>query len=288
MRRNIFQIIKNKKSPLKEIYRIQAMLYNKNGIYVGDKIFNVVGAGQHMSIIDYIDKYLFKKWSLREMCIDCNDLFQSLEIDDIPEDDNALTLNFILNYCECIANLLYLVENNPTEKVTLSDIFYATKENIQSFLSWYNYDLKEFPKRGKVLLVLKNALASSVAENAENEDISFLIFEYNHTNLKGDIVRKKEILLALGAEIEPLRAELKIMNQDLEDNVFFMLNNLDIRHNNRKKGDKNYKEKVAKMSKNKLENWYDRLYQLLLVAFSLLDYKTESLEIKKLKIEITN
>ena len=65
-----------------------------------------------------------------------------------------------------------------------------------------------------------------------------------------------------------------------------MLNNLDLRHNNRKKGDKNYKEKVAKMSKTKLEGWYDELYQLMLTAYILLDNKNRILKIAQLKQDI--
>ena len=51
-----------------------------------------------------------------------------------------------------------------------------------------------------------------------------------------------------------------------------MLNNLNIRHNNRSKKDKSkYKEYVAKMSKVRLEKWYDELYQMMLLAILLLD-----------------
>ena len=66
-----------------------------------------------------------------------------------------------------------------------------------------------------------------------------------------------------------------------------MLNNLNLRHNNRKKGDKNYKATVATMKKATLENWYDELYQLMLTAYTLLDNKERMKKIAMLKQEIT-
>ena len=65
-----------------------------------------------------------------------------------------------------------------------------------------------------------------------------------------------------------------------------MLNNLDIRHNNRKKGDKNYKEYVAKMRKDRLEKWYDELYQMILLALLILDNVDRTGKVKQLKDKI--
>ena len=60
---------------------------------------------------------------------------------------------------------------------------------------------------------------------------------------------KKQILLALGSELEPKRRELEKRNKQLSEDIFFMLNNLNLRHNNRSKKDKNYKAYVANMQK---------------------------------------
>lgn len=66
----------------------------------------------------------------------------------------------------------------------------------------------------------------------------------------------------MGAELEPKRNVLKGINQSLERNIFFMLNNLNLRHNNCAEGDKNYKKAVASMTPMDLEHWYDVLLQL--------------------------
>lgn len=50
-----------------------------------------------------------------------------------------------------------------------------------------------------------------------------------------------------------------------------MLNNMNIRHNN--KSGNNKKELVAQMDDEELENWYDELYQLLLFCILIKDNK---------------
>lgn len=288
MRKNIFEIIKAKKSILQELSRIQDLIRKKGGVYENHDVFAALTRGTPKSIIEYIDSKLFKKWKQRGTCIDCEDLFQTLGIDYFPEMEDDITDEYLLNFCECIANLIALLQNNVIQGDTLTDIVSATEENIKNILSWYNYEIKVFPKEEKVLVVSKNPLTASVVENLESPDLAYLIIEYNHHLLKGNIERKKSILLALGAELEPKRAEIKALNKDLEDQIFFMLNNLNLRHNNKEKGDKHYKEKVAKMKKTTLENWYDELYQLMLTAYTLLNNKERMKKIATLKQEINS
>ena len=132
------------------------------------------------------------------------------------------------------------------------------------------------------MITEKNAAVTAVAECVD-EELAYQIVKYNHYTLKGDISKKKEILLKLGSELEPKRKQLSPINSQLETNIFFMLNNLNIRHNNRSKKDKNYKEYVAKMKKNKLEEWYDELYQMMLLAMLELEQVERNQKINELK-----
>lgn len=287
MMKNIFEIVKSQRNPLSEIFRINELLHKNGGVYVIDDPFQFLENGAPTSAIEYIDKYLFKSWKQRGTCIDCSDLEQTLEIDFLPDTKDELTNEFILTYCEYAANMLYLLQQKAAKKDELTDIIFAAEENIKKFLAWYNYELKCYPNEQKVLVVSNNPSATSVAESIENEELSYSVIEYNHYLLKGNIAKKKAILLALGDDLEPRRPEIALINKKLEDSIFFMLNNLDIRHNNRTKGDKNYKEKVAKMSKVKLEKWYDELYQLILTAYICMENEKRINAIDKLKTEIT-
>lgn len=139
-----------------------------------------------------------------------------------------------------------------------------------------------FKNEQRVLITENNATVSDVAENVD-EKLAYQIVKYNHNTLKGDIARKKEILLKLGSELEPKRKQLAKINDALESDIFFVLNNLNLRHNNRSIEDKNYKEYTAQMRKNKLEEWYDELYQMMLLAFLELEQVERNQKIDELK-----
>lgn len=284
MSKNIFEIVKSKKQPLLEILRINVLLNKKGGVYVDCSSFF---EGTPTSVIKYIDDNLFKSWKHRGTCIDCSDFEQTIGIHPIPDTENKLTNEFIIIYCEYVANMIYLLKRKKSKGVELTDIIYAIEENIKNFLAWYNYELKYYPKEQKVLVVPNNPYATSVAESMENEALSYSIIEYNHYLLKGNIDKKKAILVALGADLEPHRAEIASINKKMADSIFFMLNNLDIRHNNRTKGDKNYNEKVANMNTTDLEKWYDELYQLMLTAYLCMENVKRIDAVDKLKTEIT-
>lgn len=127
---------------------------------------------------------------------------------------------------------------------------------------------------------------TAAAEIMPTPTLAVDVVRYKHRTLRGEIELKKEILLAMGAELEAKRKKLHAINASLENDIFFMLNNLNIRHNNKSKGDKNYKEYVAKMRKDRLEKWYDELYQMILLAFLLMDNGKRSEKIKELKGKI--
>lgn len=291
-RKNIFQKLSSNVNYYDEINRIEQLLKNKTGIRieVAPKNWGLEPDFHSLSIESFVDTFVFKSWKQRGTCISCEDMRESLGFDFIFDaKESELELNEILNYFEYASNILNLVtyvklKSNACYSET--DIYKAAEKNIRSCLNWLNHEIKTFDKQQKVLVVEKNPSATAVAEIVE-EDIAYRIMKYNHYILKGDIEAKKEILLTLGNELEPRRKELNSINKQLTDDVFFLLNNLNIRHNNRSKKDKNYKEYVAKMKKDKLKSWYDELYQMILLCFLLLDNRNRTTEIKDLKDKIT-
>lgn len=283
--KSIFEKINSKQQPFLEISRINEMLNQNDGVYMTENSFSL-NAGTPTSAIKCIDDVLFKSWKQRGTCINCRDFERTLGIYPIPNSATQLTNEFIFTYCEYAANMVYLLRRNASYEYHLTDVIYAIEDNVKSFLAWYNYELKYYPKEEKVLVIQTNPYATSVAENIKNDTLSYSVIEYNHYLLKRNISKKKEILVSLGKDLEPRRQEIALINKKLEDSIFFMLNNLDLRHNNRTEGDKNYKEKVATMSKSKLEKWYDELYQLILTAYLCLESVNRIKAVDKLKTEI--
>ena len=102
------------------------------------------------------------------------------------------------------------------------------------------------------------------------------ILEYNHRSNIGNLTSKQTILAKIGKAYE---LKIKKSNNPISDDISFLLNKLNIRHNNSVLKDKQIMDNV----KDDLEEWYDKLYTLL-VAFIIYD-ETEKIskEVQKLK-----
>ena len=73
----------------------------------------------------------------------------------------------------------------------------------------------------------------------------------------------------------------------LEKDLFYLFNNLNIRHNNVEPTDSGkYKPFVAQMKSEELEYWYDETYQMCLLAFLQLEHLERKVGLDKLKTEI--
>ena len=86
--------------------------------------------------------------------------------------------------------------------------------------------------------------------------------------MRGNVEGKKEILLKYASLLEPKEKILLSINSSLKKDLFYLFNNLNIRHNNIDCNDKgNYKKYVSEMPPEQIEEWYDETYQMCLLAF---------------------
>ena len=197
-------------------------------------------------------------------------------------------MDSFLTLIEIIFNFWQMVEIEiSTENSNLKyyAAFYHLYDIMVECLSKLNHKAFYIPEEEKIIVIEDKPEVTAVAEIMD-DNLAYDVIRYNHHSLKGEIELKKAILLKLSNELEPKRKELKALNSKLEDDIFYMFNNLNIRHNNRSKKDKNYKEYVAKMKKDRLEKWYDELYQMILLAFLLLDNKDRAAEVKELRNKV--
>jgi len=81
--------------------------------------------------------------------------------------------------------------------------------------------------------------------------------------MKGDLVAKRKMLVLMADWIEPKEKELAEVDKRLKTNLFYNLNNFNIRHNN--------SDKTAHLTEAELEEIYDDTYQLWLLAVLTLD-----------------
>ena len=276
MRKNIFQILQEQFDMHTEINRIyevfKSHLFNKNTfVYSPEKL---------------VDEFVFQKWTQRNRCINTSDMKDSLGINSIlrKEDPTMNELIIFLEYVENILNLAWKYKMN-NDDVLYYPKYNILRENLDDLLDRINHEKYVFDDEEMVLIAEKNAEATAVAEIVDTKT-SLKVIKYNHYLLKGDIQAKKDIILELATKLEPKRKQLEKLDNKLSSNLFYLLNNLNLRHNNVDKTNKNYKDAVAKMRKDTLEKWYDETYQLELLAFLLLDNEKRNKKVDELKAKV--
>ena len=177
---------------------------------------------------------------------------------------------------------------NLAEKFTEeeSEFIQIIFDNIKRFLELSNHELITLDNGNKII-VEKNVYASEISQIVSETSIqdAIKVLEYNHFSNKGNIQRKKEILIALANYLEPFRRELnnseglkdilKVNNQKVIafEKLFEMYNNFGLRHNNSN-------QYHLDLADDELEQWYDDIYTSTLFVILSMD---ESRILSKLK-----
>lgn len=275
MRRSIFDIAASSINITNEVERIVSMSVDEK---------NLSRFSYGYSVFEFVDEYCFKNWGCRGHFVDVEDFLKALKYKDMIKSAKEGDSDAFLTLIELTYNLWMLAYKDVFDEKSPSkwkDNFFHLRDVMVDNLELYNHIA--YVDDDCILVVEDKPEVTAVAEIIE-QGLARDIIRYNHRSLVGEVELKKNILVALGAELEPKRKELQTINKQLSEDIFFMLNNINIRHNNRSKMDRSkYKEYVAKMSKSKLEKWYDELYQMILLAFLLLDNVERKEKVKELK-----
>jgi hypothetical protein len=280
VRKNIFEILANDNNLHQEMETIWKLFTKPLCV---DISVMFLFEEKRKSILDCVNIYSFKNWKSRKQCISPDDMMNRLGINDIFIKNMNVLSDKTLDVLEFIINMIercdVAISNNS---FSVTGDYVMLKENLNVLIENFGYTTYTFEDEEKVIIIEKSPAVISAAEISEPE-IGKKIIQYNHYTLKGNIDAKKDIILALASELEPQRKELNQINSSLESDLFLMFNNLNLRHNNIESSDKNYKPFIAQMDKTILENWYDDLYQMILLAKLLLDNKERQNRIKELK-----
>lgn len=244
--------------------------------------------GGYDSVIQFMDDEGFSTWKNRGRCVDLDEYLELLDYHNLWStatsniDDLLILIEIVYNFWHIVAKLTSAhCYQSPQGRN-----FALLKVIMDECLSHYNYKGEYFPELEQLIVIEDKPEATAVAEIVDI-DIGHKVLRYNHHMLKGDLQSKKDILLALGANLEPKRKQLNKIDRELEDGIFYILNNLNLRHNNESVGDKNYRQAVVDMDDDTLENWYDELYQMMLLAYLQLDQIERSSKVKALKQLVT-
>lgn len=236
------------------------------------------------SIEDDIERY-FKNWKHKANYLSFYEIreqlgfrygFEGMILELYGSIDN---INDFFDYCEMIVNMIYIIPQGKRLN---------HENNINEIKRLVNYDLNlinhEFRKiDDKYIIVQKDAAVSEVVEIIEH-DLANSVFEYNHYVLKGDLEKKKNILIKIANSLEPKKDEIKKIQYHLYKDYFYLINNMDIRHNNCDSSDeKNYNEYFDMLSIEEKEGWYDEIYQMSLLIYLLLENKERASRVTFIK-----
>ena len=273
-RRNIFELMQEKYDHIKEVEKLSDLL-EEDMILLGTK---------SLTLEEFVDEYEFDNWKNSYHYINCEDLKESLGINEtikfctrgygISIEDTLVFLEYVLNIINICQRSICIVHN----EAFFTKPYPRLIKNIEILLSNLNYEYIYFDKEEKVILVERDSAAFAVADIVE-EELAFKVIEYNHYLLKGDLDKKRNILKALADKVEGFGDNL---NKSLFSDFGYLANNINIRHNNLE--GKNKKEYLLNIANEELEDWYDETYQVMLLCILENNYKTSiTNKIKEIK-----
>lgn len=268
IRKSIFEILEEK-------YDIRAEFSVVMKLFCSPCIFayHQQGQGQFVPLEQAIDNSCFYLWKQRHGCINLDDMKKKLGFEDrksSDKDDMILCLEYFCNIINLANTKLYYNSFQVMGSHQKTPQFIVLEENIELLLNHLNYEKHIFAKEEKVILIPKNPAATAVAE-ISSQATAMAILMYHHGSLKGQLAEKKDILRRIAQEHEPILDKPIDGYTDYFKTANNMLNNLDIRHNNRAGKKKN--ALATNITDEELENWYDELYQLLLFCVLIKDNK---------------
>lgn len=256
MRKNYFELLKNIEiDPAKELTKLKDIFSER---------VRVDCVRDQRSLYDFVSDN-FKLYRNRE---------NFLSLEELLEYSNSITKAFdhisrFFYYSEMYIDLLTLLK--PNIYYELDAQAKCLIEQIAFVINKLNHKFQRID--GSVIVVESNTFANEAAQiTSEYTSVkeALSILEYNHYANKGNIIRKREILIKIAALLEPWRESLNT-NVDFKDvlkcgnnnkivaveKLFRMYNEMNIRHNNDK-------QKLDSLSEQEIEAWYDKIYTMSL------------------------
>lgn len=259
-RKNIYELISDNFDLNRELKNIMD-LWDKKHIIEYHARYEHIYASE-CSVESFVDTYYFSGWKARGFCISCADMRAriSLLVESVSLEDK------IISYLEYYTNILqlFISRAKPSDKYTcdcnISKDLYILYQNIDLLIEKMAHHVIYDENLDFYYIVPKSAEAIAAAE-ISSDKTGLAILKYHHALLKGQLEEKRQILEAIATENEQLLKKPPQECKTLCDKTRGLINTMNIRHNNTKES-----EVFAKLSPKEQENWYDEIYQMLLLC----------------------
>lgn len=156
-------------------------------------------------------------------------------------------LQFLINFLRQTIRSKITYSNNTLPLVK------SVLESINYIIDMSNYTIEK-DDRG-YFFSKKDENVDSVIHLTKNKSLATLLLSYLDVSIDKDLNAKKTILKHISDYMEPDRTEYDKSNSRLSKKVFFLFNNIHIRHNN---------EQQITMSDEEKLMWYDNTFQMAL------------------------
>ena len=270
MRKSIIDLLNQDLDLVKEYSKLYKL-------FKSEVIYRDLDGLSEYSLYDFFEYKLFN-WKFKGTNSRVKEILDKLQLQSTTLKESAI---------EDILNLIDLIKNAEKfcDSITYGFQKYQSylMNNIDIILNELGYTVVQRDE-DSVQLIKKDADALATALEVDDISLSRSILNYMDFRIEDDLDSKKDIIKILADYLEPERALLKQLNSSLEDQIFYNLNNIHLRHNNQK--GKNKKEYVANMSEEELLSWYDKTYSLILTAIRLIEFNKNKQEYQDLKKNI--
>ncbi|MDE5771823.1 MAG: hypothetical protein K2I06_09400, partial [Ruminococcus sp.] len=144
------------------------------------------------------------------------------------ESPRYFNIDYFVSFCEYVWNFVTILPGNYFFRYYDKLFFWKHIEKLVDLIGYQSVQ-----EDGFKIFVPKDNVAIAVSESPLIlDDVSYKVIAYHHHSMKGDLEAKKETIRKLADLLEPKRENLKNQNKQLATDLFFMFNNLNIRHNN--------------------------------------------------------
>ncbi len=249
----------------KEYLKIEKIVCNEN--YLSSDVY-----GHYVTLDKWIEEN-FSKWKNRKNYTSFAEVREQCGFSVEHKKDQLLfrskvSMEDYFLYAEMLSNLvidLVMVSSSEMSR-DLSKRFSFVLSTIKEVVEICGYELVD--NGGTKMIILKNPAAIEVAD--KNPELAEVIVEYNHYLLKGNLDKKQDILMKIARALEPKKDVLNQIDKNKTTDFFYLVNEMNIRHNNIESGTKNYSPAFDTLSANDKETYYDLIYEQALLLYMLL------------------
>ncbi len=158
-------------------------------------------------------------------------------------------------------------------KNTNNKCFATIITNISLIAELSNYGIEKINEH--YTFVKKDADVDSILHQLETEeDLRLAILSYNDFRIENNIDEKVKILKKIGDWLEPRRKDFEKHNKSLTSDIFYILNNASIRHNN---------DKQLNLSTEEILSLYNDLFTMVIHLIRSENIKNIETKIEQLK-----